>query len=63
MKSGDQGGIIKLGHLGSKKKGLGSNNVLGPSPGARKIYVLENLSISKFGFFDFEPKLEAQNQG
>ena len=36
---------------------------LGSGPGARKVGPPENLSISKFGFFDFEPKLEAQNQG
>ena len=37
--------------------------ILGPGPGARKVGPPENLSISKFGFFDFEPKLEAINQG
>ena len=63
MKSGGQGGIIKLGHLGSKKKGLGFKKILGPCPGACKVGPAENLSISKFGFFDFEPKLEAKNQG
>ena len=45
------------------KKGFGSKKFLGPGPGARKVGPPENLSISKFGFFDFEPKLEAQNQG
>ena len=43
------------------KKVSGKKN-LGPGPGARKVGPPENLSISKFGFFDFEPKLEAQNQ-
>ena len=45
------------------KKGFGSKKFLGPGPGARKVGPPENLSISKFGFFDFEPKLDAQNQG
>ena len=44
------------------KKGFGSKKFVGPGPGARKVGPLENLSISKFGFFDFEPKFEAQNQ-
>ena len=45
------------------KKGFGSEKISGPGPGARKVGPPENLSISKFVFFDFEPKLEAQNQG
>ena len=45
------------------KKVSGPKKFLGPGPGARKVGPPENLSISKFGFFDFEPKLEAKNQG
>ena len=44
------------------KKGYESKNILGPGPGARKVGLPENLSISKFVFFYFAPKLEAQIQ-
>ena len=54
---------FKLGHMWPNKKGFGSKKILGSGPGARKVGMPENLSISKFGFFDFEPKLDAQNQG
>ena len=33
------------------KKVSGPKKVLGPSPGARKVDLPENLSVSKFGFF------------
>ena len=45
------------------KKGFGSKKILGPRPGARKVSPPENFSVSKFGFFYFEPKDEAQNLG
>ena len=54
---------FKLGHMWPNKKGYGSKNFLEPGPGARKVGPPENLRISKFGFFDFAPKLEEQNQG
>ena len=45
------------------KKVTGSKKFLGFRPGACKVCPPENLNISKFGFFYFAPKLEAQNQG
>ena len=64
VRSGGHGvSKFKLGHMWPNKKGFGSKKFLGPGAEARKVGPPENLSISKFGFFYFEPKLEAQNQG
>ena len=50
---------FKLRHMWPNRKGFGSKKFLGPGPEACKVGSPENLSISKFGFFDFEPKLKA----
>ena len=42
-----------------KKKGFWSKIFFGSGPRARKVIPPENLSVSKFGFFDFGPKFEA----
>ena len=49
---------FKLGHMEYNKIVFGSKNLFGSDSGARKVGQAEKLSISKFGMFDFGPKLE-----
>ena len=49
---------FKLGHMDYSKTVFGSKHFFGSEPGARKDDPPEKWSISKFGIFDFGPKLE-----
>ena len=49
-------GIKKVGHIGPNNKGFGSKYFSRPGAGVRKVYLPEDFSMSKFGFFDVEPK-------
>ena len=45
-----------MGHIGPNNKGFGSKYFSRLGAGVRKVFLPEDFSMSKFGFFDVEPK-------